>query len=98
MIKKTNNNEVLTHLEAQMKYEKLYFSYFEIERNVYHPPSSKITVVYTADTEKEIYASPDRDENDNFLSISEGYGAGDPNVLHLGGVYIAQPDGEDFSA
>ncbi|MCL1997190.1 MAG: hypothetical protein FWG65_00295 [Turicibacter sp.] len=45
-------------------------------------------MVYTADTEKEIYASPHEDENGNSLYISEGHGAGDPTIMHVGGVYI----------
>ncbi|MCL2016386.1 MAG: hypothetical protein FWG68_09100 [Defluviitaleaceae bacterium] len=88
MIKKTNNNEVLTKGTAKEQYEKLYFSYLEVERNVQHPPSSKIIVMYTADTKEELYASPYEDENGNSLYFSEGHGVGDPNVLHLGGVYI----------
>jgi len=88
MIKKTNNNEVLTHLEAQEKYAKLYFRYSIVEQNVYQQDETRVIVVYTADTEKEIYASPRHDENGNRLSISEGHGAGDPTVMQLGGVYI----------
>jgi len=37
MIKKTNNSEIITHLEAQEKYAGLYFSYVEIERKIYQP-------------------------------------------------------------
>ena len=88
MIKKTNNNEVLTKGEAQEKYAKLYFSYLEVEKNVHQPHKKKIVVMYTADTEKEIYASPNEDEDGNYLSISEGHGAGDPTIMHVGGVYI----------
>jgi len=88
MIKKTNNNEVLTKGEAQEKYAKLYFRYLEIERHGNQYDKKKIVVVYTADTEKEIYESPNHDENGNYLSVSEGHGAGDPTVMQLGGVYI----------
>jgi len=88
MIKKTNNNEVLTKGEAQEKYAKLYFRYLIVERNVYQQDKTKVIVVYTADTEKEIYASPRHDEDGNGLSIATGHGAGDPTVMQLGGVYI----------
>jgi len=88
MIKKTNNNEIITLEEAREKYAKLYFRYFQVESNLYQPNETKIIVVYTADTEKEIYASPQYDDNGNRIYVYEGNGAGDPTVMQLGGVYI----------
>ncbi|MCL1995433.1 MAG: hypothetical protein FWG63_04420 [Defluviitaleaceae bacterium] len=88
MIKKTNNNEIITLEEAQEKYAKLYFRYFQIESNLSQPGETKIVVVYTADTEEEIYASPQYDDNGNRIYTYEGHGAGDSTVMQLGGVYI----------
>ncbi|MCL1995435.1 MAG: hypothetical protein FWG63_04430 [Defluviitaleaceae bacterium] len=88
MIKKTNNNEVLTKGEAQEKYAKLYFRYLLVEDHGVQHYEDKIIVMYTSDTEEEIYASPNHDEDGNRLSISEGSWAGNPTVMHVGGVYI----------
>ena len=88
MIKKTNNNEVLTKGEAQEKYAEYYFGFVEVERNVYQPHKSKIKVLYTADTKEDWRGKRIEDGTGRGISFSQGNKAGDPTVLELGGVYI----------
>ncbi|MCL1987024.1 MAG: hypothetical protein FWG64_03510 [Firmicutes bacterium] len=87
MLKKINDDEIMTHLEARKKYAYYYYGAVTIEPNLRYPHHAKIKVVYTADEKEEWHGKGIKDDEGKFVSFSQGSEKFD-NVIQLGGVYI----------
>ena len=91
MVKKLNNTEIMTYLEAKQKYEKYFIGYTEVEQNLLNPYEARIVVVYTADTKQEAYEKIPQGYNENgqWITITQGNEAHDDTIELGGGIYFA---------
>jgi hypothetical protein len=87
MICKTNNDEVITDLEARKKYRDKYIGYVTVEQKITDPENEKIIVLYTADNYEECYKIPAKTKNGVLISRTIGLGIGGTEI---GGVYFDQ--------
>jgi len=76
VIRKVDDKEILTSLEARKKYQDKFIGFVTVEQKITDPENERIRVMYTADGYDESFKMPAKTESGDFISIAIGMGVG----------------------
>lgn len=80
MITKIEDKKVITCLEARKKYSRHYIGYVTTELNLVDPETTKVLVVYLADSYNEQYEIPVETVEGQHISLMRGMSVGGTEI------------------
>ena len=80
MIKKIEDKEIITRVEARRRYKKYYIGMIMTEEKMHDPDNALGYVVYVMDTYDEIFKIPRRFEDGTYIASMPGMAVGGTEI------------------
>jgi len=80
MVKQIDSRDIITNLEARMKYRDKYIGFVTVDQKMADPDNEKIIVKYLIDTYDDCFLLPLKTADGQIISHMEGLGVGGTEI------------------